>query len=277
MACGIVNGPALTDDRPDPEPRGHARHALHHPRDRHRDHRRRAGRAPASLPDAFFNISLKSHFLQRPVPRHRRGRGDCRSAPTTCARSAPAVTCTRSDRTRTPRGSSGSPWARRVFTAFVVSGGPRRRGRVCCGPRSTARSTRPRGTGYELQVIAAVVIGGVAIFGGQRQRGRRGARRVAAEHDPLAALYVARRVAVLDPGDRGDADPSLAISIDLAFDLAAAHSASLRQLKEVLPLVSGLSCRECARFLVRWETGLVLIAPFFAIVLCSAARPRPSS
>ena len=58
------------------------------------------------------------------------------------------------------------------------------------------------GTGYELQVIAAVVVGGVAIFGGSGTRRRRRARGAAAEHDQLVALR-ARHLGLLGPGDRG--------------------------------------------------------------------------
>jgi rhamnose transport system permease protein len=59
----------------------------------------------------------------------------------------------------------GIPMARRVFTAFVVSGALAGLAGVIWAARyGTVDSTA--GTGYELQVIAAVVVGGVAIFGG---------------------------------------------------------------------------------------------------------------
>jgi rhamnose transport system permease protein len=59
----------------------------------------------------------------------------------------------------------GVPIARRVFTAFVVSGGIAGIAGVLYAARyGTIDSTA--GSGYELQVIAAVVVGGVAIFGG---------------------------------------------------------------------------------------------------------------
>jgi len=60
---------------------------------------------------------------------------------------------------------AGIPVARRVFTAFVISGmiaGVA--GVLWASEYQTIDSTA--GTGYELQVIAAVVVGGVAIFGG---------------------------------------------------------------------------------------------------------------
>jgi rhamnose transport system permease protein len=60
---------------------------------------------------------------------------------------------------------AGLKSGRRVFTAFVVSG-------ACAGLAGVLYAARygtidsTVGSGYELQVIAAVVVGGVAIFGG---------------------------------------------------------------------------------------------------------------
>jgi rhamnose transport system permease protein len=60
---------------------------------------------------------------------------------------------------------AGIPAGRRVFTAFVISGGIAGIAGVLYAARfQTIDSTA--GSGYELQVIAAVVVGGVAIFGG---------------------------------------------------------------------------------------------------------------
>jgi rhamnose transport system permease protein len=60
---------------------------------------------------------------------------------------------------------AGIPSGRRVFTAFVVSGGIAGvAGVIYAAKYGTIDSTA--GSGYELQVIAAVVVGGVAIFGG---------------------------------------------------------------------------------------------------------------
>jgi rhamnose transport system permease protein len=60
---------------------------------------------------------------------------------------------------------TGVPIARRVFTAFALSGAIAGVAGVLYASRfGTIDSTA--GTGYELQVIAAVVVGGVAIFGG---------------------------------------------------------------------------------------------------------------
>jgi rhamnose transport system permease protein len=60
---------------------------------------------------------------------------------------------------------AGIPSGRRVFTAFVICGGIAGVAGVLYAARyGTIDSTA--GSGYELSVIAAVVVGGVAIFGG---------------------------------------------------------------------------------------------------------------
>jgi rhamnose transport system permease protein len=60
---------------------------------------------------------------------------------------------------------AGIPAGRRVFTAFVICGGIAGIAGVLYAARyGTIDSTA--GNGYELSVIAAVVVGGVAIFGG---------------------------------------------------------------------------------------------------------------
>jgi rhamnose transport system permease protein len=60
---------------------------------------------------------------------------------------------------------AGIPVGRRVFTAFAASGAIAGvAGVLWAAQYETIDSTA--GTGYELQVIAAVVVGGVAIFGG---------------------------------------------------------------------------------------------------------------
>ncbi|UCM91400.1 ABC transporter permease [Streptomyces marincola] len=60
---------------------------------------------------------------------------------------------------------SGIPVGRRVFTAFLVSGSLAGLAGVLYAARyGTVDATA--GTGLELQVVAAVVVGGVAIFGG---------------------------------------------------------------------------------------------------------------
>jgi rhamnose transport system permease protein len=60
---------------------------------------------------------------------------------------------------------AGLPVGRRVFTAFAVSGAIAGiAGVLWASQYPTVNSTA--GTGYELQVVSAVVVGGVAIFGG---------------------------------------------------------------------------------------------------------------
>ncbi len=60
---------------------------------------------------------------------------------------------------------AGVPVAKRVFTAFLISGGlAGLGGALFLSEYATVDATG--GTGYELLVVAAVVVGGVAIFGG---------------------------------------------------------------------------------------------------------------
>src|SRR6202035_4501273 len=60
---------------------------------------------------------------------------------------------------------AGIPVGKRVFTAFAVSGAiAGLAGVLWAAQYETIDSTA--GTGYELTVISAVVVGGVAIFGG---------------------------------------------------------------------------------------------------------------
>jgi len=60
---------------------------------------------------------------------------------------------------------AGIPVARRVFTVFVISGAlAGLAGVLFLAQQATADSTA--GTGYELTIVTAVVVGGVAIFGG---------------------------------------------------------------------------------------------------------------
>jgi rhamnose transport system permease protein len=60
---------------------------------------------------------------------------------------------------------SGIPVGRRVFFAFLVSGALAGLGGVCYAARYGTLDANA-GLGYELEVVAAVVVGGVAIFGG---------------------------------------------------------------------------------------------------------------
>ena len=60
---------------------------------------------------------------------------------------------------------AGIPVRRRVFTAFAVSGAIAGLAGVLWGAQYGTINSNA-GTGYELQVVSAVVVGGVAIFGG---------------------------------------------------------------------------------------------------------------
>ena len=131
---------------------------------------------------------------------------------------------------------AGIPIATRVFTAFVISGALAGIAGVLWAARyGTIDSTA--GTGYELNVVAAVVVGGVAIFGGSGTvvGAALGALLLNTIND--AALRP-RHLVVLGPGDRGAA----ADRRDRARprDHAAADRGAA---PEVAPW--SLSCRPC--------------------------------
>jgi rhamnose transport system permease protein len=117
----------------------------------------------SSLPDRFILLSLKSFHN---VPYVAMAVAALIVAGAYCLRSF------RSGRELYAIGSNpeaarlaGIPVGRRVFTAFVISGAIAGLAGVLWGSYyGTLDSTA--GSGYELQVIAAVVVGGVAIFGG---------------------------------------------------------------------------------------------------------------
>jgi rhamnose transport system permease protein len=117
----------------------------------------------SSLPDAFFEISLKSFY---DVPYL------ALAVAAVIAVGAYYMRSFRSGRDLYAIGSHPDAarlvgirvWTR-IFTAFVVSGAlAGAAGVLWASKYGTLDSTA--GSGYELQVIAAVVIGGVAIFGG---------------------------------------------------------------------------------------------------------------
>ncbi len=144
------------------EPGGDARDALHHPRHRHPDCRRpRGGRQPLS--NAFLDIPKDTVG----------GIPDIAIAVAVIiAIGAYYLRSFRSGRDLYAIGSNpdaarlaGLPVGRRVFTAFAVSGAiAGLAGVLWAAQYGTINSTA--GTGYELQVVSAVVVGGVAIFGG---------------------------------------------------------------------------------------------------------------
>ena len=117
-----------------------------------------------TLPNAFTDIP-RANVLGVPVPGHRGRGGDRHRRLLPAAPSGPAGSCTRSGPTRKrpgwPASRSAAGSSPRSRSAARSPGWP-----GCCGRRSTRPSTPPPGTGYELTVISAVVVGGVAIFGG---------------------------------------------------------------------------------------------------------------
>ena len=116
------------------------------------------------LPGSFNKIGYGT-VARGPLPRdhrHRRRRDrDLRDA----HRSARRGTSTRSDRIRAAARLAGIPVGSRVFLAFVLSGGIAGfAGAVWLSLYGSVDAIA--GVGYEFQVITAVVVGGVAIFGG---------------------------------------------------------------------------------------------------------------
>ena len=117
-----------------------------------------------SLPDSFNSIGYGKVFgvpYLGIVTILCVGGGDLCDA----ASSGRAATSTRSARTPRPRTWPASRWTARVFAAFALSGliaGVA--GVLWLSLYGSVDSTA--GTGYEFEVIAAVVVGGVAIFGG---------------------------------------------------------------------------------------------------------------
>jgi rhamnose transport system permease protein len=117
----------------------------------------------SSLPDPFFQISLKN-FHHVPYL--------TLAVAAVVGVGAYYMRSYRSGRDLYALGSNpdaarlvGIPGGRRVFTAFLLSGSiAGAAGVLWASKYGTLDSTA--GSGYELQVIAAVVIGGVAIFGG---------------------------------------------------------------------------------------------------------------
>ena len=88
-----------------------------------------------------------------------------RSRPTRCAPSGRRATSTRSARIPPAARLAGIPVGSRVFLAFVLSGGiAGLAGAVWLSLYGSVDAIA--GVGYEFQVITAVVVGGVAIFGG---------------------------------------------------------------------------------------------------------------
>ncbi len=119
---------------------------------------------PGSIPKAFTAVGYRTVPRHPVAGHHRRGRGGrgrlrdalvpVRPATSTAIGSNPEAAAL-----------AGIPAGRRVFTAFLVSGSLAGfAGALFLAVHAQIDVTG--GTGYELSVIAAVVVGGVAIFGG---------------------------------------------------------------------------------------------------------------
>ena len=148
--------------RPRPQPGRDAGHALHHPGDRRRMGRREPGQR-LDAATALQQDRLR-HRRRRSLPRDHRDRRrrdrDLCDAQLPHARDFYAIGSD-PDAARL----AGIPVGSRVFLAFVMSG-------AIAGITGAlwlsyyASVDAIAGVGYEFQVIAAVVVGGVAIFGG---------------------------------------------------------------------------------------------------------------
>ena len=145
------------------EPRGHPRHAVHRPGRRRQDRQREADRSDHH-PEVVPGDRLQEPLPRRAVAdghrrRHRRGRR---------VLDAHVPRWPRPVRHRLEPDAAalaGVPSGKRVFIAFAISGGLAGLGGALFLAQF-ATVTATAGTGYELKVIAAVVVGGVAIFGG---------------------------------------------------------------------------------------------------------------
>ena len=151
---------------PGPEPGGHAGDALHRPRCRRPSSSTASRSTPTAIPRAFQRDRLRGHRWACPVAGgHRRSSWCVVAGYAHALVPVRAATSTPSAPTRSAAGWPVCPAGRRVFTAFVISGAlAGLAGALFLAQFATVDATG--GTGYELNVIAAVVVGGVAIFGG---------------------------------------------------------------------------------------------------------------
>ena len=147
---------------PGPGAGGHARDALRLPRPRLPVDQRPPGQrrdAARRLPEPRQRLDRR-----RPDPRDRSRSSSSSSSASGCATTAPAASCTRS--APTPR-APGWPACARSGACWPPSCWRRaRRPRRRAVHRALRHGRRDRGRGYELTVVAAAVVGGVAIFGG---------------------------------------------------------------------------------------------------------------
>ena len=199
LACGVVNGFMVAAGRV-PEPGRNAGHAVHHPRDRHPAVQRQARscrprcptpscRIPKSttlgIPDVAIAVAVVIGD-RRLLPAHvplRPGAVRDRVEPGggTAGRASPSAgACSpRSPSAARIAGIAGVLWAAQYGTIDSSAG-----------------------TGYELQAVSAVVVGGVAIFGGSGSVIGAALGALLLSTISIGAVR-ARHLAVLGPGDLG--------------------------------------------------------------------------
>ena len=232
------------------EPGRHARDALHHPRHRHPRRRRRPGRRELAAERVHRDPAEDGGRASRSS--RSSSQASSPSAPTTSARSARAASCTRSGRIPMPRGSPASRAGRRVFTAFVISGGiAGHRG------RPLRRALRNDRLDRRQRLRAAGDRGGRRRrrrdLRRQRQRRRRGVRRAApaTRSSPRSTCSASRR-----SGTRRS--PARCCSARSRSTAASRCSSPRHCANEGRTLAPEL--RERLPRAVRWEVGLVVRA-----------------
>ena len=215
LVCGLGNGLLVADrqDSGDHRDAGDARDLPRHPL---RDHERpeRPGVAPAEALPATLP-------RRRRRPASRRSPGSRSASPSSarrcCAGLRGRATSTRSAPTPTLRGFAGNPDGAARDDGVRAQRAPWRAWAASCSRRgSPTRRRDRRATGFEFDVVTAVVIGGVNVFGGSGHRPRRDARR-AARRDDRQRLHAAAHLASSGRSSSRALAIVVAVTIDALF------------------------------------------------------------
>ena len=167
---------------------------------------------------------------------------------------------------------AGIPAGKRVFTAFAISGAiAGLAGVLWAAQYQTIDSTA--GTGYELTVISAVVVGGVAIFGGSGS-----AVGAAVGALLLSTISSALNVLGISPDwDQAIAGFLLLVAITLDRGISVKLAAALRVEEPAMNDRLRTSLGTSLRPLLRWETGLALVVVVIGIAGASSRRSPASA
>ena len=259
-ACGLLNGVLVTWGQRARAGR-HARDALRVPRPRLPVDRR----PPGQRRDAAGRVPEHRHGLdpRHPDPRADRAGRHRWSSASGCATTAPGRELYAIG--SNPEGArlAGVRSDRRVLTAFVLAGALAGLGGVLFTARfGTVDATA--GVGYELTVIAAAVVGGVAIFGGTGSV--YGAALGALLLGTITSSLIVLRVQAFWQQAAIGAlllsaiafDRLVALRVDAALRRRSARRAELRRRRGAAPAAGADRDRSAARrVLGRWETLLV--------------------